>query len=156
MKLSISFFLAAVCLFLTLNAWTKHDYSPIRVVGTWQLISATTITKKDTVFTDYTKNQSMIKIINETHFAFLSHDLNSSKDSSNHFDAGGGGYTLNGDQYIEHLDYYNDKKWEGKTFTFTVQIKKDTLIQRGIEKVEDAGIERMIIEKYLKLKTAGN
>ena len=102
--------------------------------------------------TDYTKGQHMIKIINDSHFAFLSHSVNAPKDSSNNFDAGGGSYTLTGDQYVEHLDYYKDRNWEGKPFTFTVSIEGDTLIQQGIEKVEKEGIERKIIEKYVRTK----
>lgn len=119
--------------------------------GTWQLISGTIITKGVSSVTDYTKGQQMIKVINDSHFAFLSHDLNPAADSSNHFDAGGGSYTLTGDQYIEHLDYYKDRNWEGKTFTFTVTIQNDTLTQKGIEKVDKEGIDRIIIEKYVRL-----
>jgi len=133
-------------------AFIKAKHSVVHLNGTWQLVSGTTITKGVSVVTDYTKNQSMIKIINDTHFAFLRHDLNTKKDSSNHFDAGGGSYTLNGNNYTEHLDYYTDKNWEGKTFDFTVTIKNDTLIQKGLEKVESEGIDRIIIEKYLRLK----
>jgi len=92
----------------------------------------------------------MIKIINETHFAFLKHDLHTPKDSSNHFDAGGGSYTLAGDQYTEHLDYYSSPSWESKSFQFTVSISNDTLIQRGMEKVEKEGIDREIIERYVR------
>jgi hypothetical protein len=121
------------------------------LIGTWQLLSATTITKGISSVTDYTKGQQMIKIINGSHFSFLRHDLNPPADSSNNFDAGGGSYTLAGDQYTEHLDYYKDRNWEGKTFTFTVTIQKDTLIQKGIEKVEKEGIDRIIIEKYIRL-----
>lgn len=131
-----------------------HSSSPaaIPLSGTWRLLSGTTITKGVSSVTDYTQGSSMIKIINGSHFAFLKHDLNSPKDSSNHFDAGGGSYTLTGDQYTEHLDYYNDKNWEGKPFTFTVSIHNDTLIQRGMEKVEGAGVDRKIIEKYIRVK----
>jgi hypothetical protein len=124
----------------------------LRLTGTWQLLSETTITKGVAAVTDYTTGQRMIKIINDTHFAFLRHGLGAARDSSNGFDAGGGSYTLSGDQYTEHLDYYNDKHWEGKTFTFTVSLDKDTLIQRGMEKVEGTGIDREIIEKYLRVK----
>jgi hypothetical protein len=120
--------------------------------GTWRLVSGTTITKGVSTVTDYTKESTMIKIINDTHFAFLKHDVNSPKDSSNHFDAGGGSYTLTGDQYTEHLDYYVDRNWEGKTFPFTVSISNDTLIQRGMEKVEAANIDREIIERYVRVQ----
>ena len=126
--------------------------SSINLNGTWQLITGTTITKGVSAVTDYTKGQKFLKIINDTHFAFLRHDLNVKKDSSNHFDAGGGSYTLTGDRYTEHLDFYTDKNWEGKSFNFTVSIKNDTLIQRGMEKVEKENINREIIEKYIRVK----
>jgi hypothetical protein len=137
---------------LSLAACQPSAPTGIRLNGTWRLLSGTTITKGDSSVTDYTKGANMIKVVNETHFVFLKHDLNPPKDSSNHFDAGGGSYTLTGDQYVEHLDYYSDRNWEGKTFNFTVSIHNDTLTQKGIEKVEGAGIDREIIEKYVRVK----
>jgi len=128
----------------------KDDPQALSLQGTWQLISGTTIAKGDSTFTDYTKDQSMIKIINGTHFAFLKHPVNN--DTINKFDAGGGRYMLNGDQYTEHLDYYNNKNWEGQTFTFTVSISNDTLTQQGVEKVEGEGVDHVIIEKYVRVK----
>jgi len=122
------------------------------IIGTWRLVSGATISKGKTEQTSYPKDQQMIKIINDTHFAFLNHTMNTAKDSSNKFDAGGGAYTLKGDQYTEHLDYYKDKAWEGKPFTFTVTFSGDTLIQKGLEKVEGTNIDRVIIEKYLREK----
>ena len=151
MKTKILALLTVIAL-LFCFAFINSKKSTIHLNGTWQLVSGITITKGVSVVTDYTKNSRMIKIINDTHFAFLKHDLESKKDSSNHFDAGGGSYTLNGNKYTEHLDYYVDKNWEGKSFDFTVTIKNDTLIQKGLEKVESEGIDRIIIEKYLKLK----
>jgi len=145
-KILAPFFLAVFCI----GCDSRNDESSIQ--GTWKLMSGTAITKGDSVVTDYTKDQSMIKIINNTHFAFLKHSTSAPKDSSNQFDAGGGSYTLAGDQYTEHLDYYHDRNWEGKTFTFTVSFNKDTLTQQGVEKVEGAGIDRIIIEKYVRVK----
>jgi hypothetical protein len=122
------------------------------IIGTWRLVSGVTIASGKTEQNSYPKDQQMIKIINDTHFAFLNHIVNTPKDSSNKFDAGGGAYTLKGDQYTEHLDYYKDKAWEGKPFTFTITFSGDTLIQKGIEKVEGTNIDRTIIEKYLRVK----
>jgi hypothetical protein len=149
MKSKILLLFAAVALSFSFTNPPKH--TGIRLNGTWQLITGTTITKGVSVVTDYTKTSRFIKIINATHFAFLRHDLNTQKDSSNHFDAGGGSYTLKGNQYTEHLDYYSDKNWENKTFNFTVTLKGDTLIQQGLEKVENENIDRIIIEKYLRI-----
>jgi hypothetical protein len=146
--------LLSCCILLACNsrpaAPSDRVTATIPIIGTWRLVSATTITRGVSSVTDYTKETSMIKIINGTHFAFLKHDLNSPKDSTNHFDAGGGSYTLSGDQYTEHLDYYSDRNWEGKTFQFTVSISNDTLVQRGMEKVEKEGIDREIIERYVR------
>jgi hypothetical protein len=147
---TISIALFAICLFASCSSTTAPG--GLRLNGTWRLISGTTITKGVATVTDYTKGSGMIKIINDSHFAFLRHDLNPPKDSSNHFDAGGGSYTLDGDQYTEHLDYYSDRNWEGKSFNFTVSISNDTLIQRGMEKVENENIDREIIERYVREK----
>ena len=140
-------------LILSCHAEPAKDLNhPMAIKGTWQLVSGTTITKGVPSVTDYTKDQRMIKIINDDHFAFLKHALNAPKDSANNFEAGGGRYTLAGDVYTEHLDYFADRNWEGKTFTFTVSIQYDTLTQKGTEKVEGANIDREIIEKYVRVK----
>jgi len=130
---------------------TNTSKKTIPIVGTWKLVTGITIQDKDTVVTDYLKTQSFIKVINETHFAFLKHSL--VKDSvSPGFDAGGGRYTLVDSSYTEHLEYCLEKEWEGHDFTFTIQIQNDTLVQTGIEKLEKAGINRLNIEKYYRLK----
>lgn len=120
------------------------------IQGTWKLISGTLIEKGDTTITDYTKNISFIKIINGTHFAFLSHDLHHGKSADSAFSAGGGSYTLHDSLYTEHLQYCNDRQWEGNNFDFIISIKNDTLTQTGIEKVTDAGINRLNIERYVR------
>ena len=142
-------FLAAI---LLLSACTQPAPPPSPIIGTWQLLTHTEITKGVSAVTDYTKGQKMIKIINGSHFAFLNHTINTKKDSSNNFDAGGGAYILVGDKYTEHLDYYKDKNWEGKSFDFTISFSGDTLIQKGLEKVDKENINRIIIEKYLRVK----
>ena len=125
--------------------------APAPIVGTWKLITGTLIEKGDTTVTEYTKNTSFIKIINDTHFAFLQHDLTKGKDSAV-FVAGGGAYTLKDNTYTEHLEYCSAREWEGNDFSFTVTIKGDTLVQRGVEKVEAAGINRVNMEKYVRVK----
>ncbi len=122
------------------------------IKGSWQLISGTTVEKNDTVVTDYTQKRSFIKIINDTHFAFLLHDLAKGKDSAAAFSAGGGRYSLKDSLYTEHLEYCNDRQWEGNDFSFTITIHNDTLTQTGIEKVENAGINRLNIEKYVRIQ----
>jgi hypothetical protein len=123
----------------------------IQLEGTWQLISGTIIEKGDTTFTDYTKANSMIKIINESHFAFLNHNNTKGKDSTTQFVAGGGRYELTEDHYTEHLDYCSNRMWENKSFSFTVSIQNDTLSQTGQEKIEGTNVNRVNIEKYIRV-----
>lgn len=85
-------------------------------------------------------------------FAFLQHDLKKGKDSTAVFAAGAGRYSLNDSLYTEHLEYCSDRNWEGNDFNFTVTIKNDTLTQSGVEKVEGTVINRINIEKYIRLK----
>lgn len=122
------------------------------ITGTWKLLSGTLIEKGDTVVTDYTEKQSFIKIINDTHFAFLLHDLKNGKDTAVVYSSGGGKYTLKDSCYTEHLEYSSDRNWEGHDFTFTIRIKNDTLVQQGIEKIDSLGINRLNMEKYVRLK----
>jgi hypothetical protein len=123
------------------------------IEGTWKLLSGTLIEKGDTTVTDYTQKLSFIKIINAGHFAFLNHDVNKGKDSATaSFGAGGGSYTLKDSVYTEHLEYCNDRQWEGNDFSFTITIQNDTLVQTGVEKVESAGVNRLNMEKYVRMK----
>ena len=121
----------------------------VSLAGSWKLLTGTLIEKGDTIVTDYTKGRSFIKIINDSHFAFLNHTLR--KDTTD-FSAGGGSYSLTGNKYTEHLEYCSAKEWEGHDFSFTVTISGDTLVQSGVEKIEAQGIDRINIEKYIRYK----
>jgi hypothetical protein len=154
MKLRI---ICALLVVLTLSCDSYKNTNPgeqesSQLEGTWQLVSGTIIENGDTTVTAYSGDQSMIKVINATHFAFLNHDLKKGKDSTAVFGAGGGVYTLEGNQYTEYLEYCNAREWEGNTFQFTVNIQGDTLTQSGTEKIENLGVERLNIEKYTRLK----
>ncbi len=142
--------ISVVMLFAACNSENKQNQRPL--IGTWELISATS-TEKDSTVSTFNPKVKMIKIINPTHFAFLSHDLNMGKDTSTAaFIAGGGTYTLVDSIYTEHLDYFIDRNWENNKFEFVVKIQNDTLIQKGIEKVEKLGVDHIIVEKYKRCK----
>ena len=123
----------------------------IPIEGTWKLLTGTLIEKGDTTVTDYTKGKSFIKIINDTHFAFMEHDLNKGKDSAAEFSSGGGKYSLQDSLYTEHLEYCSAREWEGNDFQFTVTINNDTLVQQGVEKIDSLGVNRLNIEKYIRV-----
>lgn len=124
------------------------------VLGTWQLVAKTTY-RGDRVEHDKIAGTRTIKIINDTHFAFLTHEVAIPGDTTRPepvFVAGGGSYTLRDSIYTEVLEYCNFREWENHEFTFTLKVKGDSLIQSGEEKVEAANISQTIIEKYLRVK----
>ncbi|WP_421939263.1 hypothetical protein [Pedobacter sp.] len=150
MKITQLLFLGCATVFLSCSRQTEDSSTKIK--GSWQLLSATTNDKGKLTVTDFTKDQRMIKIINDTHFSFLRHNLSAQAVAAERFDAGGGRYNVKGDEYTEFLDFFKDKNWEGKTFVFKVHFDGDTLIQTGVEKVPEAGVDRIITEKYLRIK----
>jgi len=132
---------------------TEKPALPVNpMIGTWELVSGTTIQGKDTTVTDYTKNRKFIKIINGSHFSFVGHDLNKGKDSVPFYTSGAGTYTLTDSIYTEHLQFCSDRAWEGNDFPFHVLIQNDSLTQTGIEKVEKIGVNRLNIERYVRVK----
>src|ERR1700709_1992783 len=114
MKATILFAIIAVAIASCNNEPKKaaSTDTALPIQGTWQLVKGTLIQKKDTTVTDYTKNQKFIKIINGDHFSFLLHDLTKGKGAAPVFSAGGGSYTLVGDQYTENLEFCNDREFE--------------------------------------------
>ncbi|MEY3411991.1 MAG: hypothetical protein RIQ70_677 [Bacteroidota bacterium] len=139
-----------IALLFVFCACEKQSTSSLE--GTWQLISATS-TEKDSTFSTFNPKVKMIKIINASHFAFLSHDITGAKDSTRAaYTAGGGSYTLKDSLYSENLEYFIDPQWENHKFEFVVKIQNDTLVQKGVEKLEKLGIDRVIVEKYVRLK----
>jgi len=122
------------------------------LIGTWELVSGTTIQGKDTTVTDYTKDKKFLKIINDGHFSFVGHDLSKGKDSAAFYTSGAGTYTLTDSNYTEHLQFCSDRAWEGNDFSFTIVIQNDSLTQTGIEKIEKINVNRLNIERYVRVK----
>jgi hypothetical protein len=143
--------ISLLVLLITISA-CNSDKKQNLIEGTWRLISAET-TEKDSTFSTFNSKTKMIKIINGSHFAFFNHDLNNGKDSTAAvFFGGGGKYTLKDSVYTENLEYFNNRQWENNKFEFVVKVKNDTLIQKGIEKIEKLGVDRVIVEKYVREK----
>ncbi len=120
--------------------------SSLDIEGTWKMISAETI-ENDSLKLKDLSNTTFIKIINKSHFSFF----NQHKTGTENFYSGAGTYLLKGNKYTETLEFTTVKEIRNHEFTFQLEIKGDTLIQSGIEKVEAAGINRAIVEKYIKL-----
>src|SRR5581483_8874424 len=112
--------------------------------GSWRLVSSKSITKKDTTDTSPKKGMETIKLYNDDHFAFFTH--NTVKMDTPMYDSGAGTYTLNGENYTEHLKYCSEREWENHDFSFTMTIKNDTMQQRGVEKIDSLHVDHIIIE----------
>lgn len=127
---------------------------PSSIIGTWQLISDKIITNGDTAITYPVKGKpdEMIKMYNNTHFAFIQHDLSKGKIHTPFFSSGAGTYTLKGENYTENLQYCTAREWEGHDFNFKLTIHNDTLVQKGIEKLDSLKINREIVETYVRMK----
>ena len=67
--------------------------------------------------------------------------------------SGAGSYTFNGTDYIETLDFISITEYRGHEFPFKVEIIGDSLIQQGHEKIEEAGLDRYILEKYIRIES---
>ena len=124
----------------------KKEPIPLRIPGTWKLIYAEII-ENDSIKIKDLKHTEFIKIITDSHFAFFNQNTNNTAN----FYSGAGTYVLNGTTYQEVLNYTAAEAIKNHKFSFTIQIKGDTLIQSGIEKIEAAGIDRTITEKYIKI-----
>lgn len=128
----------------------QEDQAKPVLSGTWQLVSAKVIAKGDTAITFPVEGQKMIKIFNGSHFSFFRHDLDKGKGKSSVFVAGGGTYTLAGEDYQEHLEYFSGRDWEGNDFHFKIALRNDSLIQTGMEKIDSLGINQEIVEIYVR------
>ncbi len=120
--------------------------------GTWHLISSKSIAKGDTTVTTPPKDQEMFKMFNATNFAFFTHDLVHGKTAKPFYSSGAGTYTLSGDDYTEHLAYCDARDWENRDFKFKLTVSHDTLVQKGIEKIDSLKVDHEIIETYVRVK----
>ena len=115
--------------------------------GSWKLIYGE-VREKDSTEIKNLDSTDFIKIINRTHFAFF----NQNKNDGENFYGGACTYSLNGNEYVEKLDFINSPTYRGHSFPFIIEIKGDTLIQSGIEEIEVENIKREIVEKYIRIK----
>jgi len=116
------------------------------IEGTWKLVYAD-IRENDSLQVKDLSKTDFIKIINKTHFAFF----NQEQGTSENFVAGAGTYKYDGEDYIETLDFIPAVDYRKHIFPFKLEIKGDSLIQHGHEKIESANLDRFILEKYIRI-----
>lgn len=134
------------------NGNTSEQLSAESLNGTWKLVSSKVVTGKDTALTYPVEDVEMIKLFNGSHFAFFKHDLKKGGVKSPVYDSGAGTYKLSGDDYEEHLDYCNYREWENAGFKFKLTLNNDTLIQKGIEKIDSLNVNQEITEIYKRVR----
>jgi hypothetical protein len=139
-------FFIIICSLISCN---KNNISTPKkeIEGTWKMVYAE-IVENDSLKIKDLSETTFIKIINESHFAFFNQEENQNKN----FYSGAGTYILDNNNYTEILEYTTVEAIKNHMFSFQVKIEGDTLIQSGLEKVEAAGINQKIVEKYIKLK----
>ena len=139
------FYILIVYSFANCNT-EKPEITQNKIEGTWKMVYAETIENDSIKLKDLTET-TFIKIINKTHFSFFNQENSGTKN----FYGGAGTYTLEGDKYTETLNFTSVEAIKKHKFPFNIRFSHDTLIQSGVEKVKAAGINRYIIEKYIKL-----
>ena len=125
----------------------KETQESPQIEGTWKMTYAE-IRENDSVQVKDLSSTDFIKILNKSHFAFF----NQERETNENFTAGAGTYTFDGSTYVENLNFINYMDYRGHSFSFEVQIQGDTLIQQGHEKIEDSGVDRYILEKYVRVQ----
>ena len=101
------------------------------VEGTWRLIAGTSKTADSTY--DYSMmDYDGMKMISNGHFMFVGRYLQNGDTAYNY---GGGTYTLEGNHYTEILKYFPVKSMLGDTLSYEVQVRNDSLIQKGPRKI---------------------
>jgi hypothetical protein len=88
--------------------------------GTWVLLSGQPLPE----------GARDIKMLSGGHFMFAAYDTQTGEPLY----AAGGSYTLNGNDYVEHMDFASDKiaaGLVGKNQSFTVTVEGDTFTQKG-------------------------
>ncbi len=108
------------------NAWRKAFQADI--IGTWKLISYKE--PNDSIFQVLKEGSECTKMNTETHYSFAY--FNPVKKT---FDmAGGGRYAFKEGIYIETAEYFSlNSKLAGKSFSFEMKIRDDSLFQKSTE-----------------------
>ena len=115
---------------------TEAPSNPL--IGTWEMISQKVISPDTTVDRTGTLGRR-IKILNDTHFAF---GWMVSEDTDDEEVYGGGGrYTFEGDQYIEHIEFHSSVPLIGQSIAFDVRLDDDLWYHTG--RVGDSMLEEV-------------
>ena len=130
--------------------------------GAWELVSAQ-YTPGEGGFSVDTQRQ--IKLLTKDHWAFLVEQRNLPKtpggtakewaDAAKSFSAGGGSYTLDGDTYTEHIEFFVEPKIVGTSIAFKIKWEGDEWTQTGTLPLKALGLadhDVELQERYRRIK----
>jgi hypothetical protein len=137
----LSFFLVFVFLFsCTTNVQEKKN--PIE--GTWELVSGKMTWADSSISYPYSEYHRMIKIISKKHFVFINQDTTLEEYS----DFGGGTYSLEGDIYTEHIEFFSSSDFIGKSFSFKSEVKGNQWTMSGSFPLKKMGLGEYDVDLY--------
>ena len=118
--------------------------------GVWERVSGKHVSP-DTTIESIQANRRSIKVITKSHFVTVGHRQNRPKFSEGGtdsellaayqtFSANGGKYTIEGDTYTEHLEFFLNPTFENVSVSFKYQVKGDQLIISGAMPTKSLGL----------------
>lgn len=139
----LSIFLVFVFL-LSSTVIAQEKKNPLE--GTWELVSGKATWADTSETYPETDDWRMIKIISKKHFVFVNQDT--SGEGSSGF--GGGTYSLEGDSYTEHIEFFAPPYLDfiGKSFSFKSEVKGDQWIMSGTMPLKKMGLAENDMEIY--------
>lgn len=119
--------IVALALFVSLALLGCTSEKSDAIEGTWRLVSGTMRTA-DTTMSYSQADLFGMKMIADNQWAIFGQPLREG-DTLAYY--GGGTYTLDGNYYTETIKYNVLKSRIGRAFPFEVEVRNDTLIQKG-------------------------
>lgn len=129
--------------FVGVLALASRDSSPAAqpIIGTWRMVSYQYGSTKEPVV-QVTKDVGY-KTFSGTRWSAAAYNV----DEKKFIGAGGGTYTLKGDQYVENVEYYSwGSETVGKSLTFKLTIENGRLHQKGF--MEWKGNKEYVIDEW--------
>lgn len=149
----------------TVESASATSDASISLKGEWVLVDAQ-FTRDGKTVSWFDPSYKMIKMFTDSHFAYLASKSGRDRVASHNptddvkiksygqFSAGGGRYSLTGNQYVEHVEFCSVANYEGMSIAFKVSLDGDTLIQEGTYPMVALGFgdkDGYLVETYKRL-----
>ena len=147
---------AACCVVLvgaTVRPRAEAAACPVR--GVWEMVSITR-SGRDQPLNGF----KQMKIVTVSHFAWIGEEprrdtlpMNTRADTLGRAFIGGGGgsYTATGNTYVEHIEYFNDPTWIGKSWNATCRVEGNRWYHSYPFPQDSTGVPRDSIGHYVEV-----